>query len=86
MFKPRVRLLYKSDGGARRRALGCRLQILVLLGVFWDGTLLYLPIEVSLSTTHKEIYKNCRDTDHTEIFLGGQFKLEQHPHWSPLED
>ena len=82
MFKPRVRLLYKSDGDARRRALGCRLQILVLLGVVWDGTLLYLPIEVSL----KEICKNCRDTDHTEIFLRGQFKLEQHPHWSPLED
>ena len=24
------------------------------------------------------------DADHTEISFGGQFKLEQHPHWSPL--
>ena len=67
----------KSDWDARCLALG------VNYGV-WDGKLLYLPIQVSLSTVHKEIYKKCPDTDHTEIFRRGQFKLEQHPHWSPV--
>jgi len=43
-----------------------------------------LPIQVSLSTADEEIYKYCPDTDHTEIFLNGQFKLELHQHWSPL--
>ena len=28
--------------------------------------------------------KKGPDTDHTEISLGGQFKLEPHPHWSPV--
>ena len=50
----------------------------------WDGKLLYLLIQVSLITVHKEIYKQCPDTDHTEISLGGQLKLEPHPHWSPV--
>ena len=50
----------------------------------WDGKLLYLLIQVSLITVHKEIYKKCPDTDHTEISLGGQLKLEPHPHWSPV--
>ena len=50
----------------------------------WDGKLLYLFIQVSLITVHKEIYKKCPDTDHTEISLGGQLKLEPHPHWSPV--
>ena len=31
---------------------------------------------------HNEIYKKCPDPDHTEISLGGQFKLESHPRWS----
>ena len=35
----------------------------------WDGKSLYLPIQVSLSTVLKEIYKTCADTDHTEISL-----------------
>ena len=43
-----------------------------------------LPIQVSLSSADKEIYKKWPDTDHTEIFLKGQFKLEPLPHWSPL--
>ena len=45
----------------------------------WHGKSLYLPIQVPLSTVHKEIYKNCLDTDHTEISLK-QFKFEPHPH------
>ena len=33
----------------------------------------------------KEIYKTCADTDHTESpLVRDQFKLEPHPHWSPL--
>ena len=55
------------------------------LGV-WDGKSLYLPIQVSLRTVRKEIYKKCRNTDHTEISLRDQFKLDPHPHWSPLGD
>ena len=45
---------------------------------------LYLHIQVSLSTVHKETYKKCPNTDHTEISLGGQLELEPHLHWSPL--
>ena len=50
-------LPYKSDRGARRLALWCKLQILVSLRVFWDGKSLYLPIQVLLSTVRKEISK-----------------------------
>ena len=42
------------------------------------------PIQVSLSTLHKEIYQNCVNNNQTEISLRGLFKLEPHPHWSPL--
>ena len=71
----------KSDEDARCLALGCKLQMLVSLGVFGMIKSLYLPNhdQVSLSTVHKEIY-----TDHTEISLRGPFKLEPHPHGSPL--
>ena len=31
------------------------------------GKSLYLPIQSSLRAVHKEIYKKCCDTDHTEI-------------------
>ena len=86
MFKPRVGLLYKGDVDACRLALGCKLQILVSLRVFgMESYYISLPIQVSLSTADKEIFKSCPDTDQTEIFLKGQFKLEPHPHWSPLE-
>ena len=64
-------------------ALGCKLQILVSLKVF-GMDMHYLPIQVSLSIVHKKIYKKCPYTDHTEISLTGQFKLEPHLHWSPL--
>ena len=32
----------------------------------------------------KKFTRNALTTDHTEIFFRGQFKLEPHPHWSPL--
>ena len=32
----------------------------------------------------KGIYKKCPVTDHAEISLRGQFKLEPHLRWSPL--
>ena len=76
---------YKSDGDARRLALGCksRSQILVSLRVFGIESH-YLPFQVSLSIVHKKIDKKCPDTDHTEISLSGQFKLEPNLHWSQL--
>ena len=52
-----------SDGDARRLPFGFKLQILVSLRVWWKVQ--YLPIQVSLSTGHKEIsQKKCPDTDH----------------------
>ena len=85
VMNARGELTFKSDGDARRLALGCksRSQILVSLRVFGMERH-YLPIQVSLSIVHKKIYKKCPDTDHTEISLTGQFKLEPHLHWSPL--
>ena len=68
-------LPYKSDRDTHCLAKGCKLQILVSLKVP-----IYLPVQVSLGAVHKEIYKKCRDTDHTEISFTGQFKLEPHPH------
>ena len=47
----------------------------------WDGKSLHLPIQVSLRAVRKEIYRKCRDTDHTEISFGGHFQLEPHPNW-----
>ena len=73
-------LLYKTEGDARRLALGCKLQILVSRVFGMESYYISLLIQVSLSTADKEIYKNWPGTDHTEIFLKGQFKLEPHPH------
>ena len=43
------------------------------------------PFRVSLSTVREEIYKNKGpDTNYGQISCRGQFKLEPHPHWSPL--
>ena len=88
MFKPRgggEDSYIKPTGEARRLALGCKLQILVSLRVFgMESYYISLPIQVSLSSADKEIYKNCPGTDHIEIFLKGQFEIEPHPHWSPL--
>ena len=59
----------KSDEDARCLALGCKLQMLVSLGVFGMIKSLYLHNhdQDSLSTVHKEIY-----TDHTEMTLTTQ--------------
>ena len=85
VMNARGELTFKSDGDARRLALGCksRSQILVSLRMFGMERH-YLPIQVSLSIVHKKIYKKCPDTDHTEISLTGQFKLEPHLYCSPL--
>ena len=50
---PGGELTYKSDGDARRLALGCKWQILVSLRVFGMERH-YLPIQVSLSIVHKK--------------------------------
>ena len=70
VMNARGELTFKSDGDARRLALGCksRSQILVSLRVFGMERH-YLAIQVSLSIVHKKIYKKCPDTDHTEISL-----------------
>ena len=50
---PGGELTYKSDGDARRFALGCKSQILVSPRVFGMERH-YLPIQVSLSIVHKK--------------------------------
>ena len=69
-------MLVVSLWGVNRRFwshLGC-------LG--WKGII--CPFRYRLVLCIKKIYKKCPDTDHTEISLTGQFKLEPHLHWSPL--
>ena len=74
-----------DDGDARLLALGCKLQNLVSLRVFGMEGYYICPFRVSLSTVRKEIYKNkSPDTNYGQISFRGQFKLEPHPHWSPL--
>ena len=53
VMNARGELPYKSDGDARRLALGCKSQILVSLRVFGMERH-YLPIQVSLSIVHKK--------------------------------
>ena len=75
-------LPYKSSNGdALHLSLGCKLQILASLRVF--GMESYYR-KLFAHSGVKVIYKKCCDTDHTEISFRGQFKLESHPHWSPL--
>ena len=71
VMNARGEIPYKSDEDARRLALGCKSQILDSLRMF--GRESHYLIQVSLSIVH---YKKCPDTDHTEISLSGQFKLE----------
>ena len=70
-------------GDARRLTLGCKLQILVSLRVFGMESHYIGPFRYLLVLSIKKFTKNVL-TDSTEIFLRGQFKLEPHPHWSPL--
>ena len=68
---PRWGLPYESGGDARRLALGCKWQILVSLRVFgMESYYRNLQNAVTLTTQNSS--------------LGGHFKLEPHPHWSPL--
>ena len=50
----------------------------------WKVTLFVRSGACMLSTVHKKKYKKCPDTDHTEISLRGQLKVQTHPHWCPL--
>ena len=77
-------LPYKSDGDARRLALGYKLQILASLRVFGIESHYNCTFRYRLVLCIKKFTKKCADTDLTEISLSGQFKLEPHPHWSPL--
>ena len=83
-FKPRGGLPYKSDGDARRLALGCKLQILVSLRVFGMEIYCICPFRYGLVLCRKKFTEKCPDTDHTEIPFRGQFKLKPHAHWSTL--
>ena len=65
--------------------LGCKLQILVSLRVFGMESHYIGPFRYRLVLCIKKFTKKHPDTyDHTEICFRGQFKLEQHPYWSPL--
>ena len=76
---------YKSDDDARRLAFGCKLQILASPRVFGMESHYICPFRYRLVLWRiKKFTKKCPDTDYTEISLRGQFKLEPHPHWSPL--
>ena len=45
----------------------------------WKVTI-FAHSDIAYSNLYKEIYKKCSATDHTEISLEGQLKLEPHPH------
>ena len=78
-------LPYWSDRDTCRLALGCKLQILVSLSVFGMESHYICPFRYRLVLCIKKLmYKKHPDTNHAEISLRAQFKLEPHPHWSPL--
>ena len=78
------RLPYKSDWDACCLALGCKLQILVSCRVFGMESYYICPFRYCLVLCIMRFTKNALTLhDHTEISLGGQFKLESHPRWSP---
>ena len=44
-----------------------------------------MPIQVSLRTVHKEIYKKRRNVCFSMLsFRSRQFNFEPQPHWSPF--
>ena len=57
---PRGEFPYESDG-MFRLALGSEISGFGLTWGVWDGTLLYLPIQVSIRAVHKEINEKYRD-------------------------
>jgi len=79
-FKPGGGLPYKSDGDARRLALGCKLQILVSLRVFGMEIYYICPFKYRLVLCRKKFTEKCPETDHTEISFSVHFKLELHAH------
>ena len=51
----------------------------------WKVTIILIcPFRYHLVLCIKKFTKNCSDTDHTEISLRGQFKLEPQQQWSLL--
>ena len=74
------RLSYKSEGDARRLALGCpELQILVSLRVFGMESHYICPFRCHLVMCIKKFTKNA-----LTLTLKAQLNLQPHPHWSPL--
>ena len=57
---PRGEFPYKNDG-MFRLGLGSEISDCGLTWGVWDGTSLYLPIQVSLRAVHKEINEKYRD-------------------------
>ena len=57
---PRGEFPYESDG-MFRLALGSEISDFGLTWGVWDGTSLYLPIQVSIRAVHKEINEKYRD-------------------------
>ena len=52
----------RNDEDARRLALGCKLQVLVSLGVFGMKIYNFAHSGIASSTVHKEIYKKMPRT------------------------
>ena len=77
-------LPYKSDRDAHRLALGCRLQILVSLRPFAMERHYICPFRYRWVLLIKKFTKNALTLTTQKSPLGGQYKLEPHPHWSPF--
>ena len=77
---PRGEFPYESDG-MFRLALGSEISDFGLTWGVWDGTLLYLPIQVSIRAVHKEINEKYRDFWSP---LGVSLCLSHTRIWSPF--
>ena len=73
------RLPYKSDGDARRLALGCRLQILVSFGVFGMEIYYISPFRYPLVLCIKKVTKNALTLTTQKSPLGVSLSLS-HTH------
>ena len=73
------RLPYKSDGDARRLALGCRLQILVSFGVFGMESYYISPFRYRLVLCIKKVTKNALTLTTQKSSLGVSLSLS-HTH------
>ena len=70
---------YKSDGDARRLALGCRLQILVSFGVFGMESYYISPFRYRLVLCIKKVTKNALTLTTQKSPLGVSLSLS-HTH------